>query len=97
MCPFACDSLSLTRPLTSQGSPGVVQPRDPAVTVQHGMLVLCQALGPGVLSQRDDVRLALPGWLSDFHRQWQRNGESMTCYFPGKMKRVDLHQHGKQK
>lgn len=55
----------------------VVQPPDAAVTVQPGLLVLHEALGPRVRLQRDDVRLALPGRLPDLHRHRQGNGESV--------------------
>lgn len=61
-----------------QGYSSVLQPADFAVTVQHGLLLLNEALGPSMRLQWNDVCLALPGWLPDFHRHWQRNGKT-TC------------------
>lgn len=58
-----------------QGSPIVLRPSDAFVAMQRGLFVLGEAVGPSVRFQRDDLRLALPGWLPDLHRLWQRNGK----------------------
>lgn len=58
-----------------QGSPVVLRPSDAFVAMQRGLFVLGEAVGPSVRFQRDDLRLALPGWLPDLHRLWQRNGK----------------------
>lgn len=62
-----------------QGSSSVLQPTDFAVPVQHGLLLLNEALGSSMRLQRNDVRLALPGWLPDLH--WQRQGNSKTAAY----------------
>lgn len=59
-----------------QGYSSVLWPADFAVTVQHGLLLLNEALGPSMRLQRNDVCLTLPGWLPDLHRHWQRNGKT---------------------
>lgn len=61
-----------------QGSSSVLQPTDLAVTVQHGLLLLNEALGPSMRPQRSNVCLTLPGWLPDLHRHWQGNGKTVT-------------------
>lgn len=43
--------------------------------MQRGLFVLGEAVGPGVRFQRDDLRLALPGWLPDLQQFRQRNGK----------------------
>lgn len=45
--------------------------------MQRGLLLLNEALGPGVRLQRHDVRLALPGRLPDLHGHWQGHGEGL--------------------
>lgn len=59
-----------------QGSPSVLRPSDAFVAMQHGLFVLGEAVGPCVRLQRDDLRLALPGWLPDLHQLWQRTGKA---------------------
>ena len=61
-----------------QGSSGVTQPAGFAVAVQCGLLLLAEALGPGVCLQRRDVCLAMLGRLPDLHWQWQGHGETLT-------------------
>lgn len=59
-----------------QGSSSVLQPTDFAVTVQHGLLLLTEALGPSMRLQWNDLCLTVPGWLPILHRHWQRNGKA---------------------
>lgn len=61
--------------LLLQGSPIVLRLSDAFVAMQRGLFVLGEAVGPSVRFQRDDLRLAVPGWLPDLQRLWQRNGK----------------------
>lgn len=60
------------------------------------MLLLGQALGPSVLGQRDDVCLALPGRLPDFHRQRQGNSKPTIYYFFLEMEGVESHERSRR-
>lgn len=62
--------------MPNQSSTSVLQPTDSTITVQHGLLLLAEALGPGLRLQRHDVRLAMPGWLPDLQRIRQGDGEA---------------------
>lgn len=55
-----------------QESSSILPPTDFTLPVQHGMLLLSEALGPRLRLQRNDLCIALPGWLSDLH--WHRQG-----------------------
>lgn len=71
--PYSCASVHVR---VHQGSSSVLQPTDFAVTVQHGLLLLIETLGPSMRLQRNDLCVTMPGWLSVLHWHWQGNGRA---------------------
>lgn len=68
----------MSDPFVHQVSRCVLQPADVIIPVQRGLLLLPETLGSGVCPQWHDVRLALPGRMSDLHWNRQSYGKAST-------------------